>query len=141
MRLSPIGEIAAQFWNEIPSHHTEVELDEFVIMPNHTHGIIKISGMVLETLPVETLRATSLRDPKISGISPKKGSLGAIIRSYKSAVSYWAGLNGLASFKWQPRFYDHIIRSEKSFNQIRQYIFDNPTKWESDRENPANLYM
>jgi len=47
----------------------------------------------------------------------------------------------MATFEWQPRFYDHIIRDEKSFCQIWQTIFDNPVKWESDRENPANLYM
>jgi putative transposase len=47
----------------------------------------------------------------------------------------------MASFEWQPRFYDHIIRDEISFNQIRQYIFNNPVQWESDRENPANLYI
>jgi putative transposase len=77
----------------------------------------------------------------MSAISPKAGSLGEIIRSYKSAVSHWAGLNRMASFEWQPRFYDHIIRAEASFNQIRQYIFNNPAQWESDRENPANRYM
>jgi putative transposase len=115
-----------------------VELDEFVIMPHHVHGIIVI---VAPAVVVETLHATSLRDLKMSAIAPKAGSLGAIARSYKSAVSHWAGLNGKTSFEWQPRYYDHIIRDEKSFNQIRQYISNNPSQWESDRENPANLYM
>jgi putative transposase len=140
IRLSSIGETAARFWAEIPSHHTRVELDEFIVMPNHVHGIIVIVAAV-ETLPVETLRATSLRDPKMSAISPKAGSLSAIVRSYKSAVSRWAGENGIAFFEWQSRYYDHIIRDEKSFKQIRQYIIDNPVKWESDHENPANLFM
>jgi putative transposase len=137
VHLSPLGEIAAQFWAEIPSHHAGVGLEEFVIMPHHMHGII----VIVASAAVETLHATSLRDPKMSAISPKAGSLGVIVRSYKSAVSHWAGLNGMASFEWQPRFYDHIIHDEKSFNQIRQYISNNPSQWESDRENPANLYM
>jgi putative transposase len=136
MCLSPIGEIAAQFWVEIPSHYTGVEMNDFVIMPNHVHGII-----VIVSGAAETLRSTSLLNSKMSAISPKAGSLGAIVRSYKSAVSHWARSNGMTSFEWQARFYNHIIRDEKSFNQIRRYIFDNPIKWESDRENPANLYM
>jgi putative transposase len=145
MRLSIVGEIAARFWTEIPSHHTQVELDEFVVMPNHVHGIIVIVDGVetlhATSLPATSLPATSLRNQKMSDISPKAGSVGAIVRSYKSAVSRWAGENGIASFEWQSRFYDHIIRDEISFKQIRQYIFDNPVKWESDHENPANLFM
>ena len=73
MRLSPVGEIAVQFWAEIPSHHMGVELDGFVVMPNHVHGIIVIVGGVAETLAAKTLRATSLRNPKMSAISPMAG--------------------------------------------------------------------
>jgi putative transposase len=145
MHLSAEGEIAARCWREIPSHHTGVELDEFVVMPNHVHGIVVINA------PVETLHATSLpprlatslpsRDPEKSKISPKAGSLGAIIRSYKSAVTKYAGLNGVNEFNWQARFYDHIIRDEKTFDKIRRYIFENPSQWETDKDNPSNLYM
>ena len=136
MHLSAVGEIAAQYWREIPEHHADVELDEFVVMPNHVHGIVMMRK------PVETPHATSLQgDPKMSEISPKVESLSTIIRSYKSAVTRFTGLNGLNGFAWQSRFYDHIIRDEKSFNIIRQYIFDNPLKWELDKENLSNLYM
>jgi len=137
MHLSAVGEIAAQCWREIPEHHADVELDEFVVMPNHVHGIVVIRKPV-----VETSHATSLRgNPKMSEISPKAGSLSTIIRSYKSAVTRFTGLNGFNGFAWQSRFYDHILRDENSFNNIRQYIFDNPVKWELDKENPSNLYM
>lgn len=74
-------------------------------------------------------------------ISPKTGSLSVVVRSYKSAVTRWAGSNGYKEFAWQARFYDHIIRDEKSLNNIRQYIFNNPVQWETDRENLSNLYM
>ena len=143
VQLSPIGEIAAQFWSEIPSHHKGIELDKWIVMPNHVHGIV----IIRENAVVGTLHATSLQpsqpqdNAKMSQISPKAGSLSVVIRSYKSAVSRWAGLNGYKNFAWQPRFYDHIIRDEKSLNNIRQYIFDNPLKWELDKENPSNLYM
>jgi REP element-mobilizing transposase RayT len=138
MGLSPLGEIAAQFWCEIPSHHAGIDLDEWIIMPNHVHGIV-----VIREHAVETLHATSLphENAEMSAISPKAGSLSVVIRSYKSAVTRWAGLNGYQNFAWQPRFYDHIIRDETSLHNIRAYISGNPVKWETDRENLSNLYM
>ena len=68
-------------------------------------------------------------------VPPGPGSLGAIVRSYKSAVTRWYRMNGYASFAWQPRFYDHVIRDEAALQNIRRYILDNPAKWELDRNN------
>jgi REP element-mobilizing transposase RayT len=140
MHLSSMGEIAAQCWREIPKHHANVDLDEFMIMPNHTHGIIIICNPVVAA---ETLHATSLLPPpgesKMSEISPKAGSLGAIIRSYKSAVTRLCGLQGFSEFAWQTRYHDHIIRNENSLFRIRQYIGNNPAKWELDKENPSEF--
>ena len=109
MQLSRLGEIGRRFWAEIPNHSRNAALDD-VVMPNHVHGIIIISqsgvGTLptsVETLPVETLHATSLprppRDPidPMAVISPQAGSLAAMVGSYKSAVSYWA------SQKWAAR--------------------------------------
>ncbi|MBU0577427.1 transposase, partial [Patescibacteria group bacterium] len=77
-----------------------------------------------------------------SKISPKSGSLSTVIRSFKSIVTkttnkIYPGIN----FKWQARFYDHIIRNEKSLNEIRGYIYDNPERWELDRNNPEGLWV
>ena len=130
--LSELGQTVNQFWSEIPQHHKNIAIDEFIVMPNHIHGIIII---------VETLHATSLQSmsqqttslhPTRSSISPRKGSLGVIIRSFKSAVTRWARMNGHPNFAWQPRFYDHIIRNEDSLSRIRIYIQNNPLKWEND---------
>ncbi len=140
IHLSALGEIAACYWREIPKHHANVELDEFVIMPNHIHGIVVIcKHTVVETFHGTSLHGTSLQG--MSAISPKAGSLGVILRSYKSAVARWAGLNGYQHFAWQARFYDHIIRNNQSLYKIRQYILDNPINWTIDKENSANLYM
>ncbi len=123
MKLSAIGIIADILWHEIKNHETNVELDAFVVMPNHVHGILILGG-------VETLHATSLSENKsYANISPKSGSVSTIIRSYKSAVTKHAHRLGF-DFKWQPRFYDHIIRDGKSFENIRNYIFENPLNWE-----------
>ena len=101
---------------------------------------------------VETLHATSLQTYQtilmiaiffttMSMISPKSGSLSAILRSYKSAVTQWCRKNGYDDFTWQPRFYDRIIRADGSLNKIREYIVNNPTKWEKNKNNSSNLWM
>ena len=141
MCLSPVGEIGCEYWQAIPQHTTgNVELDAFVVMPNHVHGIIVINTPV-ETLRCNVSTATRALDNRMAQISPQAGSLGAIIRSYKSAVSRWCHQNGHDEFAWQPRFYDHIIRNERAWQKIRQYILENPLRWELDRDNQDNLWM
>ncbi|WP_339384009.1 transposase [Fischerella sp. FACHB-380] len=71
----------------------------------------------------------------------KSGSLQAIINAYKSSVTRWCRKNGQENFGWQSRFYDHVIRADSSLDRIREYIANNPTKWEDDKDNPANLWM
>ncbi|MFY7732230.1 MAG: transposase [Bacteroidia bacterium] len=138
MLLNDLGKLAQQFWGEIPSHFSNVSLDEFTIMPNHIHGIICIdSRNFVETLHAtssienKTLHATSLQGERYSKISPKQGSLSAVLRSYKSAVSNKVKhFNPI--FAWQPRFHDSIIRDAKSFANIQNYIINNPVNWIND---------
>jgi len=132
--MNDLGRTANQYWFDIPKHHEYTAIDEFVVMPNHIHGIIAIAETLdIDASRVETLHATSLRSPTRSSISPRKGSLGVIIRSYKSAVTRWARMNGYPNFAWQPRFFDHIIRNEDALSRIRTYIQNNPQKWEFDK--------
>jgi REP element-mobilizing transposase RayT len=138
IHLSSVGEIAQKFWEEIPKHNQHTQLGESVIMPNHVHGIIIIQDQS-DNQVVETLHATSLQN-RMSEIAPKVGSLSTIIRSYKSAVTRSARKCGYSNFAWQSRFYDHIIRDEKSLQEIREYIRNNPLQWELDRENPQNMH-
>ena len=140
------GEISRKFWMEIPEHFPFVELDEFIIMPDHLHGIIFIDNSI-KNVVVEPLHATVLlqlqqlsqysgitdnqpctQNLHYSLISPKTGSLGLIIRSYKSAVSKYAHVID-PGFKWQNSYYDHIIRTNSELNRIRKYIRENPEKW------------
>jgi len=113
MVLSEIGEIAEKEWNITKKIRQGVLLDEYIIMPNHIHGI-----MILE-----------------SGID----NLSAIIRGYKSAVTKKVKELGNESFQWQTRFYEHVIRTDKSLNAIREYIANNIIKWELDDYHPKNL--
>jgi REP element-mobilizing transposase RayT len=145
MGLSVPGCIAWYFWRDIPNHQANIALDEFVVMPNHLHGIIGIKSSAggvrtLHATSVHELHATSVHEHeeaknKMAEISPKAGSLSAILRSYKSAITKWCNSHNHAYFGWHTRFYDHIVRNEKDLRRIRQYIFDNPINWERDREN------
>ena len=128
---SYLGKKVDLFWNAIPDHHKGVDLDEYVIMPNHLHGIIIIHGnrdVFRRDVPLNVSR--------FSAISPKKGSLSVIVRTFKGAVRRWALSNGHPEFEWQERFYDHIIRNDRDLHRIRIYIANNPMKWALDRENP-----
>ncbi|MDZ7680491.1 MAG: transposase [Fodinibius sp.] len=151
MGLSVPGCMAWHYWRQIPDHQSNVILDEFVVMPNHLHGIIGIESSEKESSvrtchgnsnkeSVGTLHATSVRNDEIaedsmSSISPEAGSLSAIIRSYKSAITKWCNANGHEYFAWQSRFYDHIIRNKKALQNIRKYISENPLRWQIDKEN------
>ncbi len=134
MRLSALGEIACKCWLEIPQHSScGVEIDTFIVMPNHVHGILMIVGDVARR-DVACNVSTNMM-PKMS---PGAGSLGAIVRSYKSAVTRWARTNGSSDFAWQERFYDHIIRKESTLDKVRNYIVGNPARWQDDRNKPVN---
>jgi len=139
IQLSHIGILADVFWYEIINHTKNIILGEYVVMPNHVHGILNIVGSNNVVDPVEkTLHATSLRDErdeKMALISPKSDSISAIIRSYKSAITKHAHRLGY-EFAWQTRFHDHIIRSEKSYNQITEYVINNPQNWKNDIFHP-----
>ena len=139
MQLSDIGSIASKFWYDIPQHFPYITLDEFVIMPDHIHGIIIIGRASLNPV-VGSLHATNLRsnddapikNKTMASLSPKPGSLSVVIRSYKSAVTKNARLinNG---FSWQSRFYDTIICTKGQLSRIRKYIINNPGNWRKNR--------
>ena len=143
VRLSTIGEIAQNGWREIPGHCPSAGLDEFVVMPNHIHGIVVIDDRDAEQHRDiaggrDVACNVSTPDQNTSRISPRPGSLSAIIRSYKSAVTRQVRQSGRRDFAWQPRFYEHIIRNDKSLCKIRCYIRNNPLEWDKDRNNPVN---
>lgn len=125
-----IGNIAYRCWKELAQHFSNIIMDEFVIMPNHVHGIIIIVD--------QSCRDVQLNIPTkeyFSKISPKSHSLGVIIRTYKAAVTTACMQSGYVDFQWQKGYYDHIIRNERSLHKIREYIRTNPERWTKDKEN------
>ena len=146
MQLSNIGVIADIIWHQIPNHSRNVELGSFVVMPNHIHGILILSGNDdeieetehVETAIVETGHALSLlraTPPKTIGQSRfqniGKNSVSSIIGSYKSAVTKHVNRLGFV-FKWQSRFHDHIIQKDEDYDRISNYIDTNVENWEKD---------
>ena len=145
MQLNDIGKIAEQYWLEISNHFSFIKLGNFVVMPNHTHGILIIgkpdmiddTGNTVETLQCNVSNnATNPTNPnkneQMAKISPKSGTISTIVRSYKSVVSKYARQIH-ADFEWQPRFHDHIIRDARSFETIQNYIANNPRNWQKDK--------
>jgi REP element-mobilizing transposase RayT len=130
MELNDFGKILRNEWVKTPKIRQNVKLDEFVVMPNHIHGIISI---------VDNCRDTARRVSTLERFGkPVCGSVPTIIRAFKSAVTKNINQyrNTPTAYVWQRGFYDHIIRNEKSLNEIREYIRINPLKWEFDRNNP-----
>ena len=135
----PLGEKAKEFWQEIPKHFENVQLDEFMVMPNHIHGIIIIKD---ET---ETRRGevSSPEYDKNGGVTPplQRPTLGQIVAYYKYQTTKLINQirNIPGSSVWQRNYYEHIIRNENELYRIREYIQNNPLKWELDRENPLSV--
>jgi len=136
MILSAIGEIVKKYWYEIPKNFPFVELDEFVVMPNHIHGIIIINKKddneshpdrdAINRVCTDVGGITGIKNPMLSD------NLSRIIRWYKGRVSFESRKIHL-DFTWQSRFHDHIIRNDESLQRIRDYISNNPIRWRGDK--------
>lgn len=152
MFLNEIGEFAHKFWAEIPEHFAHVRLGEFVVMPNHVHGVIIIDNILASSTVVGSPncddpttiwmdkqetdfknRVTRQKgtNKKMSDITPKSGSVSTIINSYKSVVTKKARKIDL-NFKWQSKFHDRIIRDRREFKNVENYIRNNPKNWKDD---------
>ncbi len=162
-RLNESGQIAAACWQDITRHFGNVALDEFVVMPNHIHGVILIADAS------STVGAKHSRQPRriqtetdiVFGIGsananhgmlrpykntlPPRGtktnSLGAILQNFKSVstrkVNQTRETQGAPL--WQRNYWEHIVRNEEDLDRIREYIIDNPLNWQSDENNPQNV--
>lgn len=158
MQLSEIGKLAEQFWLEIPNHFSFIELGNFVVMPNHVHGILIIDKMETPATtattattavearliaPLRTPQRTPLRTPQPSqtpnagGFAGNKNpmineNISRIIRWYKGRCSFEIRKIH-TDFSWQSRFHDHIIRNSGEFERIQNYIANNTLNWKDDK--------
>jgi len=121
MALNEYGRIVSECWHDLPNHYRNIKLDESVIMPNHVHGIVIIDNVGNGFKPFPT---------KYHGLSE-------IIRGFKTFSSRRINykITNNRCFHWQKSFYDHVIRNENELAFIREYILNNPKKWDLDTEN------
>lgn len=130
MVLNDAGRAVADCWLHIPDHFPHVELDEWVVMPNHIHGIVIIVG-VNNHSPVQSNNDSppSANAPHPTGTAR---TIGSMVRGFKIGVTQWYRQRSVSSKIWQRNYWDHIIRNESELNRIRRYILDNPMQWEQD---------
>lgn len=127
--------IAEGCWREIPGHHQGVDLDEWVVIPNHVHGILWIVGkegvQLNAPTPEKTVGDRGMAG-RFSAMSPRRETLGVVVRTFKAAVTMLCRRNGHALFAWQRGYYEHVVRDEAGLNNVRQYIINNPSNWATD---------
>ncbi len=147
MLFNENGEIVMKCWDTIPSHFPHVETDEFIVMPNHVHGIVFINNCRGEvSSPSSKVVAPNSKTKTASiqgGETPplRKITLGQIVAyfKYQTAKQINQICNTPGQPVWQRNYHEHIIRDGKKLQSIREYIANNPMQWELDTENPQNI--
>jgi len=131
MRLNQTGQIIHTVWDSLPQFYVGCELDAFLIMPNHLHGVIVIGE------PVGAIHESPL--PPVRIADRRRMLLSKILGRFKMVSAKQINILQATQGKpvWQRNYYEHVIRDDRSLNRIRQYIADNPAQWEFDLENPA----
>jgi putative transposase len=154
MKLNDMGKLAEQYWLSIPQQFSFVELGNFVVMPNHTHGILIIDKNDNETnsnanvdtdvdvdanvdIKTRLIASRPSQPEKTGGFAGNKNpmlhnNISRIIRWYKGRCAFEIRKIH-AGFEWLPRFHDHIIRHAESFETIQNYIVNNPINWKEDK--------
>ncbi len=159
IKLNNMGNIVTQAWHELPNKFSSIRLDEFIIMPNHIHGILWIRPIgdrgpinainaivaaqfivpVSSSLNGNPMSVTACMDmPLITGMMNHAATLGNIIRNFKATSTCLIRKSTHQSFAWQRNYHDRIIRHDAELNRIRQYIIDNPRCWTNDPENDTS---
>lgn len=145
--LNESGKMIWKWWNEVNNKFQYVQTDEVIVMPNHFHGIIFIDentsvGAALCGRPIEHQQPDQIKGQP-HRVAPT--SLFDIMDWFKTMTTN-GYIQGVKKYKWEPfpgklwqrNYFDRIIRNETELNKIREYILNNPLKWELDKENPMN---
>ena len=158
MQLNDAGRMVWDIWEALPARFADLELDTFMVMPNHLHGILVLSshGAPTRGAPTEGQIASHVRAPLVGApcdnraptagqnTSPRgTATLGEVVGAFKSLITV-AYIRGVKQHDWQPfsgqlllrNYHEHIIREEAELDRIREYICNNPMQWHLDGENP-----
>ena len=134
IKLNEYGKMVEYTWNDLTNHNHHIQLDKFIIMPNHVHGIIIINHDGANTVGAGS-------EPAPTKTKLKHHGLPEIVRQFKTFSA--RRINKIRQSPgvhiWQRNYYEHIVHDENDFNRIRKYIIENPSRWEHDKENPNNM--
>jgi putative transposase len=132
MILNEVGKIVEEEILKTQEVRKYIFIEIFQVMPNHVHLVI--------TILCDDCRGTARRAPTVEHFGkPTINSIPTIIRSLKSAISNRIHKTGYSGYIFQRNYHEHIIRNEKSYDEIYDYILSNPSKWDEDRNNPKNF--
>ena len=123
----PIIDVVREIWLDIPKIFPCVDLDAFIIMPNHIHGIVIIRKELMNQISSEGKSWISMKN--------YNHTLGKIICYFKAKSARIIHDSGFPRFDWQRNYFEHVVRSPRELNTIREYIINNPIRWTLDREN------
>jgi REP element-mobilizing transposase RayT len=145
--LSDAGHMLARLWNDIPARFADVEIDAFVVMPNHVHGIVVLQDAANRAATTgATTRVAPTEGNVVGATLVVAPALGDVVAAFKSVttVHYIRGAKtmGWPAFRrrlWQRNYYEHVVRDEKALDRIRRYIDENPARWAFDDENPNKV--
>jgi putative transposase len=147
MQLNRFGQIVRSYWVKLPQYHAHLQLDIFVVMPNHVHGILVLTASNVGA--GFGVKSTTLTDELLAKPAPTeeweptdRHGIPEIIRGFKTfsarRINQIRKIQGLPV--WQRNYYEHIIRDEKSLQLIQQYIDNNPSSWQQDQLHPNNPF-
>lgn len=143
MLLNDAGRMVQAEWEALPGRFTGIDVDAFIVMPNHAHGILLLNPVGAPFMAPHDPGADSpgAMNPGAMnrGAMNRAPTLGEIIRAFKAVATRRLRQSGLSEFAWQRNYYEHIIRNDESLTRIREYIANNPLQWALDRENPAHV--
>lgn len=167
MHLNLVGATVKAVWDSLPRHFPFIELDAFVVMPNHVHGIIVITDSpgnynlnrnynrnlncrgeafvpITENSQPESFYTNASPFLGCNDTSPpggtQSGSIGAILQNFKSVATRRVNrITRNSGTLWQRNYHEEIIRNEKAYENIRRYIVENPLSWDEDEENPLKF--
>ena len=150
MQSNDAGRMVQSVWDTLPQHYPGADIDAFVVLPNHIHGIIILTGPIPaapvgagpRACPDPTQPHDTDGQPR--GVAPTKGmSLPDVVHRFKSLTTaryrhgvYERGWQPFPRRLWQRSYYEHVVRSERALQRIREYILNNPARWDTDIENP-----
>ena len=123
VRLNASGLVVTTTWNDLPVHYPNVDLDAFIVMPNHVHGILILSDASTARSGLSEI-VRGFKTFSARGVNERRQTRGVNERRQTRGASLW-----------QRSYYEHVIRNEQALNRVRSYIADNPKRWADDPEN------